>query len=394
MLNILSFILDYKSIIIFYLIIIIFLIAYKKRLEFQSKIIILYRMKFGLNFIEKITQKFREWIIVVGYIGVGVGYVGMLAISYVMIKNIYDLITVPSAVSGVSLVLPGVNVPGMGILPFWYWLIAIFIIAIVHEFSHGIVGRAHNIPIKNTGIVFLGPIIGAFVEPDEEKMTKEKDIVQYSVLAAGAFSNIILALVALLLLSYAFTPLQESMNTPTGFTFDTYVNETFPIAQAGITPQTLITGINDNSVKNFQEFNEELSCTSPGEKIKISTLNKTYSLALTSSPDNPKKGFLGIKDIHNEFETKAAYQSGIGKIAYDVVEWISGFLRWLFLLSLGIGLFNLLPLPIVDGGRMLQVTLHKTHGKEKGEKHYKQVSIFFLLILVLSLLYPLFMKLF
>jgi len=60
----------------------------------------------------------------------------------------------------------------------------------------------------------------------------------------------------------------------------------------------------------------------------------------------------------------------------------------LFLLSLGIGLFNLLPLPIVDGGRMLQVSLHKLKGKEKGEKRYRQITIFFLFVLVLNLVYP------
>ena len=34
--------------------------------------------------------------------------------------------------------------------------------------------------------------------------------------------------------------------------------------------------------------------------------------------------------------------------------------KWLFLLNLFVGLFNLLPLGIVDGGRMLQILLHKT----------------------------------
>ena len=68
------------------------------------------------------------------------------------------------------------------------------------------------------------------------------------------------------------------------------------------------------------------------------------------------------------------------------------FLRWLYLLSLSIGLFNLLPLPTVDGGRMAQVFLHKLHGSEKGEKRYKQISLFFLLLILLNLLYPLLVK--
>ena len=227
-----SFILKYKVIILFYLAIIIFLIIKRKKITTQAKVIILYRMKWGLKWMDKYAKKFREWIIILGYIGVGAGYIGLIFISYILIKNLYDLITQPAAVSGVSLVLPGLNVPGLGVLPFWYWLIAIFVIAIVHEFAHGIVARAHNIKVKNTGIVFFGPIIGAFVEPSEKKLQKEKDIKQYSVLAAGSFSNIILALVALLLLNFAFMPLQQTMVEPTGFTFDDYYGETSPFSKS------------------------------------------------------------------------------------------------------------------------------------------------------------------
>jgi len=64
------------------------------------------------------------------------------------------------------------------------------------------------------------------------------------------------------------------------------------------------------------------------------------------------------------------------------------------LLSLGIGLFNLLPLPIVDGGRMAQVFLHKLKGDTLGERRYRQVGLFFLVLLVLNLALPWLMKLF
>ena len=290
--------------------------------------------------------------------------------------------------------LPGLNVPGMGILPFWYWLLAIFLIAIVHEFSHGIVARAHNIPVKNTGLVFLGPIIGAFVEPDEDKLGKESDIKQYSVLAAGSFSNILLALVALCLLNFVFAPLQETMIEPTGFTFDAYYNQSFPFAQSGILPGTLITGINGEKTPYFQDFSQKFDCQKPGEQVQIMSESKNFNVVLSQSPDNVKKPFMGIKEIHNEFVVKEKYQHGWQKYLYYLVDWLQGFLRWLYLLSFGIGLFNLLPLPIVDGGRMLQVTLHKMKGKEKGEKRYKQISLFFLLVLLLNLFYPLIAKLF
>ena len=84
----------------------------------------------------------------------------------------------------------------------------------------------------------------------------------------------------------------------------------------------------------------------------------------------------------------------MGLIYYKITDWFTGFLKWLFILSLGIGLFNLLPLPIVDGGRMAQVFLHKLKGKKRGELSYRRISLFFLMILLLNLFFPLIVKLF
>lgn len=390
----LSFLNQFKFIILFYLFIIIFLLLHRKKIDRQAKVILLYRTKWGLQWMDKYSKKFREWVILLGYIGVGAGYVGLIVISYVLIKNLVDLISNPAAVSGVSLVLPGINVPGLGILPFWYWIIAIFIIALVHEFAHGIVARAHNLEVKNTGIVFFGPILGAFVEPNEEKLRKEKDITQYSVLAAGSFSNILLAVLAIVLLSVVFSPLQQGMVEPTGFSFNAYVEGDYPFAQAGIAVGTIITGIDGTKTTTFQEFSDELAYHKQGDTIKVKAAAQEYEITLAVSPDNPKKPFLGIQDIKNEFEVKEKYTSGIWKINYVIVDWIAGLLRWLFLLSLGIGLFNLLPLPIVDGGRMAQVFLHKLKGAEVGERRYRQISMLFLLILLLNLFFPLLVKIF
>ncbi len=394
MIGLISFIAQFKFIILFYILILLFLILRRKKIDRQAKVIFLYRTKWGLQWMDKYSKKFREWVILLGYIGVGAGYVGLIVISYVLIKNLVDLVTQPAAVSGVSLVLPGINVPGLGILPFWYWIIAIFIIALVHEFSHGIVARAHNLEVKNTGIVFFGPILGAFVEPNEEKLRKEKDITQYSVLAAGSFSNILLAVFSVILLSLLFSPLQQSMVEPTGFSFKAYVNESYPFAQVGISAGTVITGIDGTMTTTFQEFSDELAYHKPGDMVRVQTAAQEYEITLAVSPDNKRKPFLGIQDIKNEFDVKEKYTMGVWKVIYFVIDWITGLLRWLFLLSLGIGLFNLLPLPIVDGGRMAQVFLHKLKGPETGERRYRQISMLFLLILLLNLFFPLLVKMF
>jgi membrane-associated protease RseP (regulator of RpoE activity) len=397
--NIFSFIVNYKYIIIFYLVIVGLVIWKWKKIDVQAKIIFLYRSDFGLKFIEKLVKKYREVVILIGYVGVGAGYVGLVFISYILLKNLYDLLFVADAQSGVALVLPGVNIPGLGVLPFWYWLIAIFVVALVHEFSHGIVARAHKIPVKNTGLVLLGPIMGAFVEPDEKKMSKQKDIVQYSVMAAGPFSNIILALIAVLLLNFAFTPLQDMMVESQGFTFADYYNESYPAAIAGLPTDTAIIGINGENTGTFQEFAQVLNCKEPGDTIIITSFDadgneKDYDLTLIPNPDDEEKAFLGITTIKNNFEIKEKYQTSFWETIYYGLDWWNGFLKWLFILSLGIGLFNLLPLPIVDGGRMLQITLHKVKGKKKGEKSFRRVSMFFLMVLLINLFLPMIQKAF
>jgi membrane-associated protease RseP (regulator of RpoE activity) len=386
--TIINFVINYKYVFLFYILIVALLVWKRKKLEIQAKFIILYRMKFGLKFIDKCNNKFREWFILLGYVGVGAGYTGMLFISYMLIKGLWDLIYTPAAASSASIIYPGMKIAGIGTLSFDYFVLVIFFVALIHEFGHGILARAHNIPVKNTGMVLFGPIIGAFVEPDEKKLRKQSDIAQYSVLAAGPFANILLAVVAVGLLSLVFMPLQMGMVEPTGFTFDSYVDESWPFEKAGIIPGTLITGLDGTKTPMFEEFAADLFCTSPGDKVVVNAENKDYPITLAPSPDVEGKSFLGIQEISNQDQIKEKYTLGIWPSIYAMLKWTTGFLKWLFLLSLGIGLFNLLPLPIVDGGRMLQVSLHKLKGKEKGEKRYRQITIFFLFVLVLNLVYP------
>ncbi len=385
----LNYILKYKVIIIFYILIILFLVWKRKRLDFQAKIIILYRTKFGLKFIERCVQKFREEIILLGYIGVGAGYIGLVFISYLLLKNLYDLITSPAAVSEVSLVLPGINVPGLGVLPFWYWIIAIFVIAIIHEFSHGIVAKAYQVDVENTGFVFLGPIIGAFVEPNEKKLRKQKDIVQYSILAAGSFSNILLGIVLLLFLPYvanplALAPYENQISYPVGFSF-TLIDQTLPAAQAGLKDGMTINQFNGETINSFSDFTYQMLQTSPGEKLLIGTDQGEFKVTAGKYPGEEfNHGYVGIQGMKDERRLNSGMEFW-GKVYY----WFKGFFRWLFFLSLGIGMFNLLPLPLVDGGRMTQVYLHKRHGSSKGENWYRRISVFFFLVLILNLVYPL-----
>lgn len=79
-------------------------------------------------------------------------------------------------------------------LYFTYFVIAVAIGGVLHEFAHGIYARFHKFKVKSTGFLFLGPIPGAFVEPDEKDMAKATKVQQLSMLGAGTFANLIIAL--------------------------------------------------------------------------------------------------------------------------------------------------------------------------------------------------------
>jgi len=392
--EILSFLLRYRWVIIFYIGLILFLFWKRKHLAVQAKVIVLYRTLLGIKFIRKMAQKYRQWVILLGYIGVGAAYVGLVLISVLLIMNLYNLFAHPDSTSGVSLVLPGINIPGVGVLSFWYWLIAIFIIAVVHEFSHGVVAKAHGLKINSTGLVVLGPIIGAFVEPDEKKVEKQKDIVQYSIFAAGPFSNILLGVVAVLLLGLVFTPLQNIFVEPAGFAFESYYGDGYPAEKSGLEPGMVINQLDGKKVNEFMDFYDVTYCSQPGEEIVVGTKEEgNFTLVTTSNPDQPDKAFIGVKTsyIKNEFVLKEKYEdSPLYSGLYAVIAWLAQFMRWLYLLSIGIGLFNLLPLPIVDGGRIFKLSLEKIYGQKKGTRKFGKFSLFFLLLLLANLLIPAF----
>ncbi|MBN2454281.1 hypothetical protein JXB11_01920, partial [Candidatus Woesearchaeota archaeon] len=181
----LDFLLEHKWALLFYAAVFLFVFLKRKKFERQLKIIFLYKTKWGLNLMDSIARKHRELVKLIGYIGIGIGFGGMAVIVGFLFKGAYDILFVPNAPPTISPVLPGVHIPGGLYIPLWEGLIAIFIVAAVHEFFHGVVARAHNVPIKSSGPAIIGPFFAAFVEPDEERVKRQSDVAQYSFFAAG-----------------------------------------------------------------------------------------------------------------------------------------------------------------------------------------------------------------
>ncbi|MBW2991581.1 site-2 protease family protein [Candidatus Woesearchaeota archaeon] len=380
----LSVIIQYKWVILFYLIIILIIVRNKKKFEFQAKFIALYRTKVGLRLIEKIGTKYAKFIKILGYIGIFVGYLGMAIIMIFLIKGLYDLVFVPEAPAVIAPVIPGVPIPGSPIfVPFWYGIISLFIVVLIHEFSHGIVAKAYKLPVLNTGIVFFGPLIGAFVEPDEKKLKKREDKVRYSVFAAGPFSNIITAGIVLLILSLVLTPVTDAVAQPIGFSFSE-VEQGMPAELAGIEPGVVYNKVNNQSVLSIPAFLSALENLKINETVIISNEQNTYIMMAAPSKEEPGKAVIGVR-----FSAKKnTHFTNQDNVLVQLLLWFDGLFIWIFILSLGLGLANLLPLGPVDGGRMLQVSLTRSLGKKKGNLVWSKVTIIMIIILAILLLTP------
>ncbi|MBW2968421.1 hypothetical protein KY362_08125, partial [Candidatus Woesearchaeota archaeon] len=141
----------HKWAILFYLAILLVIYINRSKFDIHHRILAMYRTKIGLNFMDRIGRKHAELIKFIGYIGIGAGYLGLFFIVGFLIKSMIDIFRVPDAQAAVSVILPGVHVPGSPLyIPLISGWIALFIVILVHESSHGIVARAHGLKIKSS----------------------------------------------------------------------------------------------------------------------------------------------------------------------------------------------------------------------------------------------------
>jgi len=124
------------------------------------------------------------------------------------------------------------------------------------------------------------------------------------------------------------------------------------------------------------------------ELLQLSTveLYEKITLELAENPLQPesKKPYLGVF-VMQKTKIKESFSSRYSKITADFILWFAGLFLWLYILNLGIGLFNLVPIPVCDGGRMLQIALMRFMSQEKADKIWKNVGVFFIALILINL---------
>jgi len=359
---------------------------------------ILYRTKYGLKIMDKIATKYREFIRFLGFCFIGFGFAFMIFGTYAIVKTMVLFFITPTKVdTGMALVLPGMNLPGFGILSFWHWIIAIFLLAIVHEGAHGVMARAHNIKIKSSGFAFFSifvPLLpAAFVEPDDKMLKKQSDYVQYSVYASGPMINILIAFLLIFALPWVnpmniagdnLAPYEDYFSDSNGFSVN--IMPHLPAHNASMRDGMIIQSVNGVVVKDYLDFYKKMQGVKPGNEITLGAENddgkKEYTFTTIEHPDIPGKGYIGVIGLRNERLIKQEHN-----ISGQIFYWVKGFFIWFYLFNLALGLINLLPLGIVDGGRMLQVLLNRLFkNKKRAQEYWVWISFLLLALLLIGML--------
>lgn len=377
---------------IFLIFLTVFYFKERKKIQFQG-IIALYRTKLGTLFSKKVVSKAPTLFKYFGYLSIFVGFSGMVFILFILIKGGLDVLLKPSAKPVVAPVLPFIKIPGLPTLLFSYWIIGIFVVAVIHEFSHALLSVVHKVKIKSSGFAFFGPIPAAFVEPNEKQLSKKSKAAQLSIFSAGPTSNIITGFIFLAILLLVLSPAILAISNVSLKITDVKANS--PAEISGLKVGMTIERINnlEASMKNISKI---FSSLSPGDRVIMEvseeingSINKqVITIKAEKNPKNSSRGYIGIS-----IEPQLSAKKESGRVIFNILIWVQRLFFWLFVLSTGIGLFNLLPLGPIDGGRMLFVALLFFTKKERAKRLFNFVSLISLIFVLINLL-PWIIKLF
>jgi membrane-associated protease RseP (regulator of RpoE activity) len=328
---------------------------------FELKIYsLVYKNQQVQSVLTKILGRTRRGIKVFANVSVVAGFLMMGFAFWFLLSNVSKYFVAPAEFSQLTVLIPGVTLTsGPAIL---YFLLSIPIVLVIHEGAHGIVATLEKIKIKTGGFAIFIAMFAGFVEPDEEEFNKAKKISKLRVIGAGATSNVIFALaLGLILLTNPFfamvvpEPLLSTFyDLPDGVLVLSII-ENSGAEKAGLLANDIITSINGIQILSPLDFQK--ANLKPDEIAQVSILRdgqtKQFPIEVTPSPEDPEKGLIGIiRD--NSF----AY-----KPVLNFIEWkdpgISMFLLWLWMISFFIGIINMLPLPILDGGKFIHSIIDK-----------------------------------
>jgi regulator of sigma E protease len=240
---------------------------------------------------------------------------------------------------------------------------------------------------------------------------------------AGPLFNFILAFII-------FIALAALQGIPTYEPVVTTVNDDTPAQVAGLQAGDLVTEINGQSIQVWDDLAAAVQ-EKPGEPLDFVVQRDSETLNLQITPelqevDGKEVGIIGIsyrspvddspsiveiakygvnqtwegmtlivtllgKLISGEFSIDAlSGPVGIYQATDEVAKWgIYSLMYWAAMLSINLGIMNLLPLPALDGGRLLFFLVEAIRGKpidrqKEGLVHFVGIVLLMLLMVVVT----------
>ena len=319
---------------------------------------LVYKNKSVNDVLIRVLGRTRAAVSVFANVSVIAGFIMMGFAFWFLLNNVSNFFVAQSEFNELTVLIPGITLTSAPAIT--YFLLSIPIVLVMHEGGHGIVAALEKIKIKTGGFAIFIAMFAGFVEPDEEEFEKAKKISKLRVIGAGATSNVLFALVlGVILLTNPFfamvvpEPLLSIFyELPEGVLILSII-ENSGAEKAGLLANDIITSINGIPILSPADF----PSLSPGDTASVSVLRDgqvlDFGLEVMPAPDDPERGLIGIMR-DNSF----AYTP-----VMNFIEWndptVSMFLLWLWMISFFIGIINMLPLPILDGGKFIHIIIDK-----------------------------------
>jgi len=392
----LEFIINNLSFFLFVLFLSIFLFFNRKKLDIQGSFpflyMMLYKTSLGLDKMDKWSKKHPKIFLYLAYYSIFIGIIGIFASIVMMVWGIDYSIT-NSLGSGGGLVLPIQTESGMNgaipvfYVPFWYWLIALFVLVVVHEFAHGVIAERFKIKVKSSGFAFgaffLPFMPAAFVEPDEKSLKKAKTWHQIAVFGAGSASNFLFGFLFLAIWLFLLVPFVNDTMQTGQISFSSVMNQS-DLNNYNITSGYLesINGYSDkdnllNYIQNNISVNQTINITI---KNINSNLTNIYEIKTFANPLNSSRAMIGISRLNIDLKNKKGFEY-LGNIPL----YLEKLFYYFWMLNLGIGIMNLLPLWITDGGQITRVLLLRKLKKKLALSLYNYISLISLILILFTI---------
>lgn len=317
------------------------------------------------------------------------------------------------------------------------------LLILVHELGHYFVARLTGIRVLELAIGFGPKLVGwtkngidyslrivplggfcrmlgeSPEEADEPDSFPRQSIAKRAAtLFAGSAMNLVLALVLFFTIFFFIVGVPDTETSTIG-----YIVDDSPAEEAGIEAGDIITTIDGNAISTWEEVLTTISAK-PEQEINL-TIERDGSLTeyavtteLAPLPDGGDRGVIGIGpkiDMYSFFPALAVsferfgdiltalYQVVAGEAPLDVAGPVgivhtigevaqTGFVNLLVLtalISINLGIINLLPIPALDGGRLLFLLIEAVRGRpiepeKEGLIHFIGFALLITLILLVT----------